>query len=96
MITHNNFNYSITYILFTCIGHEEVLLQFQQTLAPSLGAHCSKTGNILLNISNISRVTVEVSFQLRTPRDDAQGTVICRLPRVQSKKESHAISCSLE
>jgi hypothetical protein len=31
-------------------------------------------------------VTVEVSFQLRTPRDDAQGTVICRTPRVQSKK----------
>jgi hypothetical protein len=43
MITHNNFNYFITYILFSCIGHEEVLLQFQQTLAPSLGAHCSKT-----------------------------------------------------
>ena len=43
MITHNNFNYFITYILFSCIGHEEVLFQFQQTLAPSLGAHCSKT-----------------------------------------------------
>jgi hypothetical protein len=55
MITHNNFNYSITYILFTCIGHEEVLLQFQQTLAPSLGAHCSKTGNILLNIASITQ-----------------------------------------
>jgi uncharacterized protein Veg len=36
--------------------------------------------------SNILIVTVEVSFQLRTPRDDAQGTVICRPPRVQSKK----------
>jgi hypothetical protein len=46
--------------------------------------------------SNTLIVTVEVSFQLSTPRDDAQGTVICRPPRVQSKKESHAISCSLE
>jgi hypothetical protein len=36
MITHNNLNYFITYILFSCIGHEKVLLQFQQTLAPSL------------------------------------------------------------
>jgi hypothetical protein len=34
MITHNNFNYFITYILFSCIGHEEIVLQFQQTLAP--------------------------------------------------------------
>jgi uncharacterized membrane protein len=40
MITHNNFDYFITYILFSFIGHEEVLLQFQQTLLPSLGAHC--------------------------------------------------------
>ena len=46
--------------------------------------------------SNTLTVAAEVSFQLRTPRDDAQGTVICRPPRVQSKKESHAISCSLE
>jgi hypothetical protein len=36
MITHTNFNYFITYILFFCIGHEEVLLQFQQTLARPL------------------------------------------------------------
>ena len=42
MKTHNNFNYFITYIVFSCIEHEDVLLQFQQTLAPSLGAHCSK------------------------------------------------------
>ena len=31
MIAHNNFDYFITYILFSCIGHEEALLQFQQT-----------------------------------------------------------------
>jgi hypothetical protein len=31
MKTHNNYDYFITYILFSCIGHEEVLLQFQQT-----------------------------------------------------------------
>jgi hypothetical protein len=37
--------------------------------------------------SNILIVTVEVSFQ---PRDDAQGTVKCRHPRVQSKKEPYA------
>jgi hypothetical protein len=65
MITHNNFNYLITYIMFSCIGHEEVLLQL-------------------------------TNLRLRTPKDDAQGTVICRPPRVQSKKESHAISFSLE
>jgi hypothetical protein len=41
MITHNDFNYFITYILFSCIGHEEVLLQFQQTLVPSLGLFLS-------------------------------------------------------
>jgi hypothetical protein len=31
--------------------------------------------------SNTLIVTVEDSFQLRSPRDDAQGTVICRPPR---------------
>jgi hypothetical protein len=39
MIAHNNFNYFITYILFSCLGHVEVLLHFQQTLALSLGAN---------------------------------------------------------
>ena len=32
MITHNNFDYFITYILFSCIGHEEVLLHFFFTI----------------------------------------------------------------
>ena len=30
-------------LMLCCIGHEEVLLELQQTLAPSLGAHYSKT-----------------------------------------------------
>jgi hypothetical protein len=44
--------------------------------------------NLRESYSNTLTVAAEVSFQLRTPRDDAQGTVICRPPRVQSKKES--------
>ena len=40
--------------MFSCIGHEEVVLHFQQTLAPSLGSHCSKN-NILLNIASITQ-----------------------------------------
>jgi hypothetical protein len=64
--------------------------------------HCNKLENDRnLLLKEIAKsytliVTVEVSFQIRTPRDDAQGTVICRPPRVQSKKESHAYSCSLK
>ena len=30
-------------LMFCCIGHEEVLLERQQTLAPSLGVHCGRT-----------------------------------------------------
>ena len=54
MITHNNFYYFITYILFSCIGHEKVLLQFQQTLAPSPWCPLQQN-NILLNIASITQ-----------------------------------------
>ena len=30
-------------LVFCCIGHEEVLLERQQTVAPSLGVHCGRT-----------------------------------------------------
>jgi hypothetical protein len=55
MITHNNLNYFITYILFSCIGHEEILLQFQQTLAPTVPWCPLKQNNILLNIAPITQ-----------------------------------------
>jgi hypothetical protein len=52
MITHNNFDYLTTYILFSCIGHEEVLLQFQQTY--STVPWCPlQQNNIILNIASI-------------------------------------------
>ena len=38
--------------------------------------------------SNTLIVTVEVSFQIRTPRDDAHGTVICRPPLSRAKKRA--------
>jgi hypothetical protein len=112
-VTINVFEYDslyihdfITYILFSCIGHEEVLLQFQQTYSlVSIAAKEYSVKHVYMYIyicfteyiytfffNYYLIVTVEVSFQLRTSRDDAQCTVICRPPHVHSKKESHAIS----
>jgi hypothetical protein len=53
---------------------------------PKLGGkHLWKARKKRESYWNTLIVTVEVSFQLR---DDAQGTVICRPPHVQSKLEA--------
>ena len=54
MITHNNFDYFITYILFSFIGHEEVLLPFQQTYSTVPWCPLQQK-NILLNIASITQ-----------------------------------------
>ena len=54
MITHNNFDYFITCILFSFIGHEEVLLQCQQTY--STVPWCPlQPKHIQLNIASITQ-----------------------------------------
>ena len=43
-------------LMLCCIGHEEVLLELQQTLAPFPGVHCSlQQNNILLSIASITQ-----------------------------------------
>ena len=54
MITHNNFNYFITYILFSCIGHQEVIFTISTNL--STVPWCPvQQNNILLNTASITQ-----------------------------------------